>query len=212
MIRSIFECFSSLRVATCCLASLAAIVGSPAIAATLTWDPAGAGGGDGSWNTTDSSWDNAGTPQTWVNAAGDTAIFGGTAGTVTLGEAISAAGLQFDTAGYTITANTLTLTGTAELTANADATIASTLGGTSPLLKSGTGTVQLTADNAVSGGIVVNAGTLEIGGSGRLNGGNYAGDITTNGTLSFTTSQQQRLTGAISGTGGITSSIGAGLL
>jgi fibronectin-binding autotransporter adhesin len=212
MIRSIFKCFSSLRVATCCLASLAAIVGSPAIAATLTWDPAGAGGGDGSWNTTDSSWDNAGTPQTWVNAAGDTAIFGGTAGTVTLGEAISAAGLQFDTAGYTITANTLTLTGTAELTANADATIASTLGGTSPLLKSGTGTVQLTADNAVSGGIVVNAGTLEIGGSGRLNGGNYAGDITTNGTLSFTTSQQQRLTGAISGTGGITSSIGAGLL
>ena len=164
MIRSIFKCFSSLRVATCCLASLAAIVGSPAIAATLTWDPAGAGGGDGSWNTTDSSWDNAGTPQTWVNAAGDTAIFGGTAGTVTLGEAISAAGLQFDTAGYTITANTLTLTGTPAITTDTGvtATIASTLAGTDGLLKNGDGTLTVSTRATYTGATTVTAGTLTL--------------------------------------------------
>jgi hypothetical protein len=56
------------------------------------------------WNTTDLNWD-AGVAWSQNNNA----IFGGTGETVTLTEAISAGGLTFNVAGYTITGNTLTL-------------------------------------------------------------------------------------------------------
>nr|MCS5616689.1 autotransporter-associated beta strand repeat-containing protein [Pirellulales bacterium] len=100
----------------------------------------------------------------WNNVAGDTAIFGGTAGTVTLGEAISAAGLQFDTAGYTITANTLTLTGTPAITTDTGvtATIASTLAGTDGLLKNGDGTLTVSTRATYTGATTVTAGTLTL--------------------------------------------------
>lgn len=82
-------------------------------AATKYWDgaiPANAttDGGTGTWNTAN-NWDAAldGTNASWV--AGDDAIFGGTAGTVTLSGATSARSLTFNTDGYTITGNTLTL-------------------------------------------------------------------------------------------------------
>lgn len=85
-------------------------------AASLYWDgtntTADADGGTGAWNNTDTNWDSAatgGTNTAWNNATPDSAIFGGVAGTVTLGEAKTAASIQIDTAGYTITGSTLTL-------------------------------------------------------------------------------------------------------
>ena len=71
-------------------------------------------GGLGTWNATLKNWDNGATHQAWANATTDTAIFGGaTSGVVTLGSAVTANGLTFNTAGYTVSgANTLTLAGT----------------------------------------------------------------------------------------------------
>ncbi|HEY1051827.1 MAG TPA: hypothetical protein VGE39_18780, partial [Prosthecobacter sp.] len=91
--------------------------------ATLYWDSdtaaagnnatTGAGlGGAGSWDTAALQWWNPiipGVDVAWNNLSMDTAVFAGTAGAVTLGEAISVGGLTFNTTGYTLTGNTLTL-------------------------------------------------------------------------------------------------------
>ena len=56
-------------------------------------------------------WFNGVSHQSWNNAALDDAVFGGTAGTVSLGGAIVVHNLSFATTGYTITGGTLTLGG-----------------------------------------------------------------------------------------------------
>jgi len=99
------------------LTSLCSVAG----AATLYWDGNTTGGGGGStndnWNTTDQNWDDAatwdGTQQAWTN--GEDADFAGTAGTVTVTEAVTANSITFNVPGYTIGgASKITLgTGTA---------------------------------------------------------------------------------------------------
>ena len=98
----------------------------PARAAVLTWDitpgTVGAGdsaitGGSGTWTTTPvfGSWtvDGGVNDIAWVNnAVPDSAVFGDAAGTVTLGAAITANALTFNSTGYIISGNTLTLAGT----------------------------------------------------------------------------------------------------
>ena len=75
-------------------------------AADLQWSPDSAvtpgGGGTGTWNTAaPPPWFNGASFQTWSNAAVDNAVFGGTtAGTVSLGGAITAHNLTFNTSGY----------------------------------------------------------------------------------------------------------------
>lgn len=112
--------------ATMTAAVTTAFLAGTAQSASLTWDitpgTVGAGdsaitGGTGAWNTTNGNWTtDAGVNNiAWVNQAGtpkDDATFGGTAGTVTLGEAISLRNLTFtNTAGtYTITGSTLNFT------------------------------------------------------------------------------------------------------
>ncbi|MDH4455002.1 MAG: autotransporter-associated beta strand repeat-containing protein, partial [Verrucomicrobiota bacterium] len=92
-------------------------------AATLLWDSDGATGGvtggPGTWDqTTTNLWDLSGTMSPWVNANNDIAVLGGTVGTITLGEAITAGALQFNTTttgtgSYTIGgASNLTIQGT----------------------------------------------------------------------------------------------------
>jgi len=85
-------------------------------AANLSWDADaifnnGTLGGTGTWNTALANWDNGATDTTWATntIAGDTAIFAGTAGTVTLGTNINALGLTFNTTGYTLGLNGNTL-------------------------------------------------------------------------------------------------------
>ncbi len=75
----------------------------------------GAGlGGSGVWDTTTPLWwdGTAAIDQAWSNTNNDTAVFTGTAGTVSLGTGITVGGLQFNTSGYVIGAagNTNTLT------------------------------------------------------------------------------------------------------
>ena len=90
------------------LAGIVAMLVIPVGVATATdlyWS------GDGAWNTADANWGTvtAGpyTTATWSNTTPDSAIFEGTAGTVTLGEPISIGDMTINVASYTITGNTL---------------------------------------------------------------------------------------------------------
>ena len=70
-------------------------------AGTQTWNPAGNGGGTGSW-----SGKNWGAASAWIS--GGTAVFGGSAGTVTVGTE-NVGGLNLNTGGYILSGGTLTL-------------------------------------------------------------------------------------------------------
>ena len=110
-----------------------ALFGIPAVpAATLFWDGgttniAGNGngasaGGVGNWDTTITNWDAGAVPYVaWDNANLDTAVFGGTAGIVTLTAPIIVGGLTFShTSGtYTLQTGTLTLAAGALIKATA---------------------------------------------------------------------------------------------
>ena len=83
---------------------------------TLSWDPAhsGGSGGSGTWNlNSTANWWNGSADVTWKDNSANgtnTAVFPGSAGTVTLSTSLSASNLQFSTAGYTLSGSgTLTL-------------------------------------------------------------------------------------------------------
>lgn len=196
--------------------SLAAAFTAPGIAADVTWDitPGTVGAGDsaitgglGAWNTTNGNWtiDDGVNNIAWINANNDTAIFGGTAGTVTLGTTITAGGLTFNSSGYIVTGSTLTLGGVAPavtVTNTADtATISSIIAGGAGFTKSGTGTLILGADNTYSGGTTVSAGTLRFTNVNQLEGATF---IDAGATLNFApTAINQTLANVFTGTGTI---------
>ena len=83
-------------------------------ATTYYWDPSladtGTGsGGTGTWNTTTANWFSGTADVTWPNTTSYLSDFAGAAGTVTLGSAITTAGLVFGTTGYTLATSTFTL-------------------------------------------------------------------------------------------------------
>lgn len=92
-------------------------VSSASAQSTLYWDGGttniaadgnnASGGGTGTWNTTLLNWDAGVAPHVaWDNTSPfDTAVFGGTAGTVTLGTSISVDTININTAGYAINAS-----------------------------------------------------------------------------------------------------------
>ena len=123
-------------------------------------------GGTGTWNTTLLNWDAGASPHVaWNNSNNDTAVFAGTAGTVTLGTGITAGGLTFNTNGYIITGSTLTLAGTSTPVVNVSTgttTISSDIAGTNGFEKTGGGTLILSGtNNTYSGTTTITAGTLE---------------------------------------------------
>jgi len=146
-------------------------------AAEVFWDADGTAGaptgGSGTWDLTNPLWNNGGTLMTWSNAAGDTAVFGGDPGTVTLGAGVTAAGLDFRVGGYQLTGGTLTLDaiggGAIKVAAASRVTIDSQIDGSSGLVKLGNGTLVLTnASNTYTGDTVINAGSLVISNEGAL--------------------------------------------
>ncbi len=184
------------------------------MAASLQWDAnggAGGSGGTGPWNTSGLTWFNGTTYQAWNNAVFDDAVFGGTAGTVTLGGAITVHNVSFATSGYTVTGSTLTLGGVTPTVdvSTGTATIASVLAGTAGLAKTGAGTLTLTGTNTYTGGTTISAGTLQIGSGGTA--GSIGGDIVDNSALIFNRSNGLTYGGTISGTGTLTK-LGAGAL
>jgi len=144
--------------------ALATLTGNVAMAAPqLNWDPgatgSATGGGVGTWDT--GSWWNGTADLGWT--AGDDAIFGGsTTGTVTISSSASANNLFFNTAGYTIAGNTLTLTGGTINASSGTTTISSVVAGTNGIVTTGTGTLTLngSAVNTFTGGTTINAGNL----------------------------------------------------
>lgn len=142
---------------------------------SVNWDPNGTAagtGGTGIWDTTTADRFRNGVSGTtsfrWVDSStgnNHTAVFGGTAGTVSLATGgVTASGLQFETSGYTIQSDTLTLGGSAPLisVSTGTATITSVLAGSSGFEKTGSGTLVLGSANTASGPVSVSAGTLAL--------------------------------------------------
>ena len=159
-----------------------------ASAATLYWDADGAGsgnGGTGTWDTIASLWRLSGTTgalQTYTNTgAATTAVFGGSAGTVTIaaGTTINANALIFKTSGYTIAGSNgtsiLNLDGTTPtITTGAGntATISANITGTAGLTKANdNGTLILSGSNTYTGSTTIYNGTvvLDMNAGGSLN-------------------------------------------
>jgi autotransporter-associated beta strand protein len=94
--------------------------------------------------------------------------------------------------------------GTFEVYSVSTLTINSAISGSGPMsVNWGVGgKVLLNGANSYTGNTsVTNGDTLEIGGSGTLGLGSYAGNIANGGTLNFATSANQTLSGILSGTG-----------
>jgi autotransporter-associated beta strand protein len=76
------------------------------------------------------------------------------------------------------------------------------ISGSGALIKNGAGTLILEAPNANTGGTVINAGTLQVGGD-SLTGDLGSGTITNKGTLVFQQTDNRTVSGAINGSGSL---------
>jgi autotransporter-associated beta strand protein len=177
------------------------------VPATLYWDPIHAiqtdpahvltgGGGAGTWDTTTTNkvWFNTLTniDVAWTNSTND-AVFGGTAGAVTVGGGgVSVKSITFNI-GDTLTGGTVTLTSGAsnDNGGTIDAETGSTSiadviasGGTFGLTKIGPATLTLSGTNSYTNRTVLTAGTLSITNDNQL-GASTNNLIFNGGTLNF---------------------------
>lgn len=158
-----------------CGASLAAVLacGMPGIAQAEDrhWDAnitAVGSGGTGTWDLSSVNWspngDGVSGPyvRPWENDPVDNAIFGGTAGTVTVAVPVTVGNITFNSAGYVLNGGTLTLGGTAPTIAtnSGNTAINSAIAGSSGLIKAGGGGLILNGVNSFTGGIALNSGSL----------------------------------------------------
>jgi autotransporter-associated beta strand protein len=153
--------------------------GESSSATPLFWGE-NAKGGSGTWDLGNTAnWHDGVAAGKWLDfgASDYTAVFGGNAGIVAVGNDVKVNRLHFRTGGYALQGGAITLNGIEPtiLTANdASITVASAINGTSGLIKSGAGTLILTESNGFSGVTKVGAGTLIVGASGTLG----VGDLT----------------------------------
>ncbi len=150
---------------------------------TFSWN-----GGSGAWDTTTNRWTGAGT--LWRNGGDDVAIFGGTAGTVTLGSGISTNAATFNSSGYQLSGGGLALSGrnpTFNIASGVTTTVGSAISGGDGLIKAGAGTLVLTGSSTFVGSLEVNSGTLSVSPTGRLftTGGGGVLQIKAGATLAF---------------------------
>ncbi|HEY0012212.1 MAG TPA: autotransporter domain-containing protein [Allosphingosinicella sp.] len=185
------------------------------------WDGGGApndnivSGGTGIWNSTNINWTNSsGT----FNApfSGNTAVFQGAAGVVTVEGAQSANGLQFVTSGYRVVAGAggQIVLGAAETAVRVDsgatAELAVTLAGSGRLVKRDTGTLLLTGVNSYTGGTSIREGVLQISADTAL--GAPAGGLTLDGGTLRTAGSFGSARAMTVGAGGGTIDVGANTL
>ncbi len=219
---------------------LAFLLVTGAGAATYYWDDGtvtvngASGGGTGAWTVGAAGWEDGALAQNWTD--GNAAVFGGTAGTVTLGGNIAAGTLSF-----THTTGTYTLVGDVALRTLSTSGVTIGAGGIAKL-GNGTGTF---GPVIILSGDITNNGTLALGGgrvrsdgttartiSGAVNidqgdgtSAAYLGDVTNNGKLTFsgtvtftgtgrgfTTYSDVDITGGLAGAGGGFTKAGAGTL
>jgi fibronectin-binding autotransporter adhesin len=155
-----------------------------------------------------------------IGASGGNAIFEYTGTTASSNRSFTrdarstGSGIEVTTSGVT-----LTLTGAMSNTGAASADSSWNFGGAGNLvvngaisnhafkngiIKTGAGSLTLGGNNTFTGNISIGAGTVEIGASGRLAAGSYAGDISNSGLFIYSGTNAQTLSGIISGAGGVT--------
>ncbi len=145
---------------------------------------------------------------TALNAAntytGNTTI---TAGTLQVG----GSGDLGDSGGSGAYAGTIADNGTLEYSSSVNQTLSGVISGAGALTKdTNSSTLTLSNNNTYTGNITISAGTLQVSGTGSLGTGSgpytYAGTITdnTSGTLEYSSSATQTLSGAINGGGAVT--------
>jgi fibronectin-binding autotransporter adhesin len=180
-----------------------AVSSTPANAADYTWDTstdAGIQAASGTWSTTGTSWNSAGSNLVWAQTSGSAAlhnaIFAGADGTytVTLSGTTNAQSVAFNNSGYTLSSGTLTLmpttttSGNITVAANKTATINSAI---------------VFANNAATT-ITSNAGsTLNLGGGASNSQYRFIGAGTINMTAGTYTANVGRVNvGTFNQTGG----------
>ena len=152
--------------------------------------------GTGNWDTSSAFWSGA----LWNNTGHYNAVFGGTAGTVTLTEPVTAVDLEFNSGSYVIAGtspNILTLTGRIDVDDSTATTVAATINapitGTGGLLKTGPDTLELGGANTFTGtlaidngkvkalanGVVPSGSTVQLSDTGKLDLNGF--DLTVNG-------------------------------
>ncbi|MBO9697028.1 MAG: autotransporter-associated beta strand repeat-containing protein [Sphingopyxis sp.] len=206
-----------------CGASLAAVLACAPFSARAEdryWDANGTAvgsGGSGTWNLANLNWspngDGVSGPfvEPWANGDLDNAIFGGTAGTVTVGVPVTVGNITFSSAGYVLNGSTITLGGaTPTITTGGNAAINSVLAGNAGLTKAGAGVLSLTGANSFSGGINVTAGQLNVSGDSAL-GAAGNGIALSSGTILHSAGalNSSRVITLLSGSSGIGGGVGS---
>ena len=140
----------------------------------------------------------------WTKEGAGTLVITGShtaSGTTT----ISAGTVQVGSGGTTGSLNSSLVTNNGTLVFNRSnaITVANNITGTGAVTQNGSNTLTLTGTNTYTGATTINAGTLEIGGTGSLSGGTYSGAIANEGTFTYNSTSAQTLSGVISGTGGL---------
>jgi autotransporter-associated beta strand protein len=157
-------------------------------------------GGTGTWTATGGTdWTPLGNSTAGPWSSNATAVFQGTAGTVTLAAPIVAEALNFGSSGYLVTGESLTLsTGVVTVAAGASSSIASTLDGASGLSKLGAGNLTLTGTSIYSGTTSVVEGNLLLAPGAALP---PASPITTARFTTFDFGGNSATVGGLGGTG-----------
>ena len=210
-----------------CSASIAAVLACVPVAGHAEdryWDANGTAvgsGGSGTWNLANLNWspngDGVSGPfvEPWVNGDLDNAIFGGTAGTVTVGVPVTVGNITFNSAGYVLNGSTITLGGaTPTITSGGLATgntvINSNLAGTAGLTKAGAGILTLTGTNSFSGGVNVTEGRLNVSGDSALGAASNGIALSSGATLHSTGAlSSSRVITLLSGTSAIGGGVGS---
>lgn len=174
---------------------------------TLQWGAGGAGG-NGTWDaSTTANWypGSGSTDLLWsspITTTPNEAVFGGSAGTVTIDAAgVTAKSLTFDTAGYTIGGpGKLTLSGP-DVVANHDATISAPMAASAGLNKSGSGRLTLSGtEKRFSTPTTVAAGSLRL-----ADASDFVSPVTlSGGNLELAGSTDWELVAPVSGAGSVT--------
>ncbi len=180
--------------------------GGGAIAAGITATIASIITGSGGLEKTDNgtlvlSGNNSYTGGTFIDggtlSVSSDANLGAAAGGVTLD-----GGTLYNTSAFSSTRNVTLGAGGGQVKTDADLLLTGAIGGIGGLVKTGGGTLTLTANNTYSGGTQISQGTLQLGNGG--NTGLIAGNIDDDGQLVFNRSDVFALTGTIGGTGSVT--------
>lgn len=143
---------------------------------TLEWAGSSTGLGTGTSNTWDAAasanwWDGANHVNWPPSGTSLAAIFGGSAGTVTVNGTVAANDVSFNTTGYSLTGGSLELNGTApsiSTGSGVDATVSSVITGSAGWAKKGGGKLTLTETNTHTGGTTLSGGTLVLANNAAL--------------------------------------------